>query len=71
MSKVAVVMLGNTVAIIDAIIRIASKVNSDVRRPEDSTNCPEDSTNCHQQKNNTDTVTVYNISTTIILTIFS
>ena len=46
MSKVAVTMLGNTVARINAIIRIASKFNSDVRRPKAS----QESTNCHQLK---------------------
>jgi len=46
MSEVAVVKLGNVVTRINAIIRIASKVNSDVRRPKTS----QDSTNCHQQE---------------------
>ena len=67
MSKVAVDMLGSTVATINAIIRIASKFNSVFRRPKAS----QDSTNFHEQKYNTDTITGHNISTNIILTKFS
>jgi hypothetical protein len=67
MSKVAVVMLGNTVASINSIIRKASKVNSDVRSPKASKH----STNCHRRKCNTVTVRVYIISTNTVVAKFS
>jgi len=67
MSKVAVVMLGNTVARINSVIRIASKVSSDVRSPKASKH----STHCHQRKCNTVTVRVYIISTNTDLIKFS